>query len=689
MKAVDANLLELLSTGSRQFVVPIYQRVYSWDATECEQLWTDVVRAGKSSALGAHFTGSIVYVERGQGTRTSAEPDLIIDGQQRVTTVTLLLAALAASLEKLPGDEQEPVDGFSPLKIRGRYLTNRDETGEKFFKLILSQADKDALKSIVRHASTAASDSRVLNNFAFFEAKLADPEVDRVAVCLGLKKLVVVDVKLTRGIDHPQLVFEAMNSTGKKLSQADLIRNFVLMDLPPAQQERLYEDYWFPMEKAFKGASEKRFDEFVRHYLTLKTAAIPRLDDIYDAFKDHASNLETSGTSRDDLVIDLSKHARWFVAMALGNETEPRLAKAFAEIEQLKATVVYPFLLRLYADYNDQVLSRDDFLEILGAVISYLFRRAVCRIPTNSLNNTFASLGGAINPEKYVESVWARFLTLPTYKRFPTDLEFQDSLQVEDLYHFQRAPYFFRKMENHGRKEEVTTTDYSIEHIMPQNENLSIAWQQALGEDWQEVHDRQLHTLGNLTLTGYNPEYSDRPFHEKRDMDGGFKQSPLRLNQGLGQLGTWNEAEIQKRAATLAQQAIGIWPRPHLREEILADYRSQFTATTGFDWSLTHAILEKIPEGKWTGYYYLAEAVGTSSQAVANHVSKCPMCANAYRVMTWDGRIADGFAWTDPADDRNVAEVLGGEGIRFIDGKADPDQRLLTEDLLALVEELA
>jgi uncharacterized protein with ParB-like and HNH nuclease domain/O6-methylguanine-DNA--protein-cysteine methyltransferase len=689
VKAVDANLLELLSTGSRQFVVPIYQRVYSWGTTECEQLWTDVVRAGKTEALGAHFTGSIVYVERDQGTRTSAEPDLIIDGQQRITTVTLLLAALAARLEKLPDDEQEPVEGFSPRKIRGRYLTNNDETGEKFFKLILSQADKEALKAIVRQAPPAALDSRVLSNFGFFENKLADDKIDLVTVCLGLKKLVVVDVKLSRGIDHPQLVFEAMNSTGKKLSQADLIRNFVLMDLPPAQQERLYEDYWFPMEKAFKGSDERRFDEFVRHYLTLKTAAIPRLDDIYDAFKEHASDLEASGTSRDDLVINLSKHSKWFVAMALGKETDPQLSTAFAEIEQLKATVVYPFLLRLYADYNDRVLSRDDFLKILGAVTSYLFRRSVCRIPTNSLNNTFAGLGGAINPQKYVESVWARFLTLPTYKRFPADLEFNDSLQSEDLYHFQRAPYFFRKMENHGRKEQVATSDYSIEHIMPQNENLSVAWQQALGEDWQEVHDRLLHTLGNLTLTGYNPEYSDRPFPEKRDMEGGFKQSPLRLNQGLGQLQSWNEAEIQKRGAALAQQAMAIWARPFLREEILADYRSQFTETTGFDWSLTHAILQKIPEGKWTGYFYLAEAVGTSSQAVANHISKCPICANGYRVLTWDGRIADGFAWTDPADDRRPAEVLRGEGVRFIDGKADPDQRLPAEDLLALAEELA
>jgi uncharacterized protein with ParB-like and HNH nuclease domain len=238
VKADDANLLEFLKKGT-QLVVPIYQRVYSWEPSYCERLWDDIVQAGKRDNIGAHFTGSIVYVEKEQGTRTSAEPDLIIDGQQRVTTVTLLLAALAARLELLPFEDQEPVEGFAPKKIRGLYLTNPLEDGERFFKLILSQGDREALKCVIQQAPIPATvSSRVVANYALFEAKLADPSTDLVAVCLGLKKLIVVDVKLTRGVDHPQLVFEAMNSTGKRLSQADLIRNFVLMDLPPQQQTR-------------------------------------------------------------------------------------------------------------------------------------------------------------------------------------------------------------------------------------------------------------------------------------------------------------------------------------------------------------------------------------------------------------------------------------------------------------------
>lgn len=689
MKAVDANLLEFLKKGT-QFVVPIYQRVYSWEIPECERLWDDIVQAGRLDVIGEHFTGSIVYIEKDPGTRTSVGPDLIIDGQQRVTTVTLLLAALAARIDRLPEGEREPVEDFSPAKIRGLYLTNPLNDGDRFFKLILSQSDKDALKSVIRNVPPAnGSASRVVATYEYFVGKLADPSVDLVAVCLGLKKLVVVDVKLTRGIDNPQFVFEAMNSTGRKLSQADLIRNFVLMDLPPNDQTRLYEDYWFPMEQEFTSANEQRFDEFVRHYLTLKTGTIPRLSDTYDAFKDHAYSREAAGITHEELVVDLSKHARWFVAMAMGREPDPRLAPAFAELEQLRATVVYPFTLRLYSDYAAGRISSDEFRTIVDATTSYLFRRAVCRIPTNSLNKTFAGFGAYIDPVAYVDSVLARFLTLVSYKRFPADIEFEAALQTVDLYHFQRAPYFFRKLENHGRKEEVSIADYTIEHIMPQNEDPSVEWKAALGNDWQRVHERLLHTLGNLTLTGYNPEYSDRPFPEKRDIVGGFKDSPLRLNQGLGQLETWNEAEIGRRAVRLAELATKIWTQPEVRDDVLAEYRTQFTETTGFDWSATHEILEKVPAGRWTGYYYLAEAVGTSSQAVANHVSKCQVCTAPYRVLTWDGRVADGFTWSDPNDDRNPKDVLEAEGVIFKGGVADPEQKLVSEDLLALVDEAA
>lgn len=289
-----------------------------------------------------------------------------------------------------------------------------------------------------------------------------------------------------------------------------------------------------------------------------------------------------------------------------------------------------------------------------------------------------------MNPAKYLESVLGRFLTLDSYKRFPDDEEFGKYLREEDLYHLKRAPYFFVKMENAGHKEPIGVGDYTIEHVMPQNPNLSDAWQNMLGPDWADVQARLLHTVGNLTLTGYNPELSDRPFLDKRDIVGGFRDSHLQLNKDLAGLDTWNEKTIRKRAAHMAQRAIAIWHRPHLRPETLADYRTRFRQGQGFDWSTTHDILARIPEGNWTGYYYLAEAVGTSAQAVANHISNCSTCAHPYRVLTWDGHIAAGFAWNDPQDIRDPKAVLESEGVSFETGAADPGAKLVVEDLLTL-----
>ena len=430
MKAVDSKLLALLKV-STQFIVPIYQRVYSWQESECAQLWSDIIRAGGNDKLGAHFTGSIVYVAKDEGTNTSAEPDLIIDGQQRVTTVTLILAALAARLDELPEGEREPIDGFSPKKIRNRYLLNDDEEGERQFKLILSQGDKGALISILQRVDSASDAStRVIDNYRYFVERLADPKVDLSVVCRGLDKLVVVDVTLTRNVDNPQLVFESMNSTGKKLSQADLIRNFVLMDLSPKAQEKLYSAYWRPMELEFAGSAESQFDEFVRHYLTIKTGEIPRLADIYEAFKDYAAASAADGETNESLVVELRQYARRYCAMALGKEPDAKLGRAFKDLDQIKADVVYPFLLEAYTDYELETLSRDDFLKIVELVTSYVFRRAVCRVPTNSLNKTFAGLDGAMRKDRYVDSVKAHFLALKSYRAFPTDAEFVAALKT-------------------------------------------------------------------------------------------------------------------------------------------------------------------------------------------------------------------------------------------------------------------
>lgn len=580
MKAVDANLLDLLKVTS-QFEVPIYQRPYAWGEDECEQLWKDVLRAGGNSKLGAHFTGSVVYVEKAAGTSTSQAASLIIDGQQRVTTVSLILAALADHLESKEPGEQEPIEGFSPEEIRVSYLVNRFKTDDRRYKLLLSQADRDALMAVVEGADAPSGiSSRVIDNAAYFRTKLRDSQLDVAVVCRGLSKLRVVDVKLQLGVDHPQLVFEAMNSTGKKLSQADLIRNFVLMDLPVAEQSKLWKTLWWPMELEFAQASASwRFDDFVRHYLTVVTGDIPRVDDIYDAFKDYAALRLRSGETIDALVTELREYSKRYCAIALGKEPDPTLSEAFDDLAHIRADVVYPFLLEVYTDYDLKLLKREEVLEIVRMVTSYVIRRAVVGLSTNSLNTTFKTFGRALRKDRYLESVRAHFLRMQGYRIFPADPEFEEKLTSFDAYHFKRRSYFFRMLENVGRKEPVPTDEYTIEHILPQNDDLRAEWRAALGPDWQQIQAKYLHTLGNLTLTGYNSEYSDRPFEEKRDIAGGFRESPLRLNRGLGLLDSWNEATILDRARRLAGEALAIWRRPELPAEILADYQEPRSGT--------------------------------------------------------------------------------------------------------------
>jgi predicted transport protein len=255
---------------------------------------------------------------------------------------------------------------------------------------------------------------------------------------------------------------------------------------------------------------------------------------------------------------------------------------ALHDLRELKVDVAYPFLLELYHDYATGVLPKIDLVEAIRLVEAYVFRRAICSIPTNSMNKTFGTFTKALKKDRYLESIKAHFLTLPSYRRFPKDDEFQRDMQTRDLYNFRSRSYWLRRFENHGRKERVAVDEYTIEHIMPQNEELSASWKSALGPQWERVHQTWLHTLGNLTLTGYNSEYSDKPFLEKRDMPGGFRDSPLRMNAGLGQLDGWDESAIKARAATLAAMAPNVWPAPQLSPEILGAYRPKVELATTY-----------------------------------------------------------------------------------------------------------
>jgi uncharacterized protein with ParB-like and HNH nuclease domain/predicted transport protein len=569
MKATQAELLSFLQK-STQFIIPIYQRTYSWTEKQCRQLWDDIVRAGSSDTISVHFIGSIVYIEQGLSQVSHQAPLLVIDGQQRLTTVSLLLEALARAV-----GVNEPVKGFSNIKIREYYLTNHLENDDRYFKLLLTQTDNDSLKAIIKNGVQPREPSlRISQNFDLFTRWIKERDGDLTAVCNGLAKLVVVDIALARDQDNPQLIFESMNSTGKELSQADLIRNYILMGLEPALQTQLYADYWRPMEVEFgQEAYDTQFDGFMRHFLTVKTGEIPRESDVYETFKDYAHTTPVQQSGIGSLVSEIRTYAHYFCAMALGKEQHPALKLAFHDLRELKVDVAYPFLLELYNDYTGNRLPAEDFLSAVRLVESYVFRRAICAIPTNSLNKTFGTFGKALRKDRYLESIKAHFMLMPSYRRFPSDEEFHRELQTRDLYNFRSRGYWLRRLENHGRKERVPVDEYTIEHILPQNPDLSAAWRLSLGDDWKRIQEQYLHTLGNLTLTGYNAEYSDRPFAEKRDMPGGFKQSPLKLNAGLGDATAWDEPAILRRAASLATQAVAVWQAPGLDAASLAPYR--------------------------------------------------------------------------------------------------------------------
>jgi predicted transport protein len=366
------------------------------------------------------------------------------------------------------------------------------------------------------------------------------------------------------------MIFESMNSTGKALTQADLIRNFVLMGLEHDLQTRLYTDYWQPMEVEFGAESYiSQFDEFMRYFLVIHTGNVRiRRGDVYDEFKAYSRKHEVEA-----LLGSLKEFAGYFCCIALGTEKEKTLAEAFHDIRELRADVCYPMLMELYQDFCHARITLTEFRTVVRMVESYVFRRATCDIPTNSLRQTLATFMRQVKKDRYVESVKAVFLMLPSYRRFPGDDEFIRLIQTRNLYKFNRRSYWLRRFENHGRKERVQVQDYTIEHIMPQNESLNLQWQADLGEDWKRIHGQYLHTLGNLTLTGYNSEYSDRAFAEKRDMEDEFKDSPLRVNKGLGLWEVWNESSIKQRAQNLAEAAAKIWTAPNLPEDILDAYQ--------------------------------------------------------------------------------------------------------------------
>lgn len=569
MKATETNFLKFLQ-GTKQFVVPIYQRKYSWTVSQCRQLWNDIVRAGSTEEIRGHFVGSVVYIEK-RLYQTSAVPQLLlIDGQQRMTTLTLLLHALGKSIQNRK--DEGPFD-TTKKKIMNYYLVNNEEEDDLFFKLVLTEGDRETLFQVISEGELPKEYAqRVYENYMFFLEQIEKSKIDLNHLYQGIAKLIVVDIALDRDYDDPQLIFESLNSTGLDLSQADLIRNYVLMKLEPKEQTDLYKKYWQPMEKSFDNLTEPSlFDRFMRDYLTVKTGKIPNIKNVYVTFKDYI--LTQSDKEMQEIVADLYMYSKYFVKIAKQVEDDMDINKALKDLGALKMDVINPMLMEVYNDYENRMFSKEDFISILRIVESYLFRRAICGIPTNSLNKTFANLTKEIDKNNYLESLKAVLLLKDSYKRFPDNEEFIRELTVKDVYNFRNRNYLLRRLENQDRKEIVDIESYTIEHIMPQNKNLAPQWRVDLGEEWEEVQKTFLHTLGNLTLTRYNSELSDRPFLYKRDLEGGFADSPLRLNRSLSKLEKWDGDSIKERGKLLANEAVKVWEYPMVSEEVLSKYK--------------------------------------------------------------------------------------------------------------------
>ena len=567
MDARKGNIYEILN-GHKQFLIPVYQRFYSWDIEQCKRLWNDIVEMQRKGKVG-HFVGSIVNIAE-QAMPTGVQKYMIIDGQQRMTTLTLLLLALRDYAIENPGDTS-----INARRIDNMLLKNEYENGDERYKLLLTETDRDILINLVEEKPIAeGTRSRLIENYKFFADKLADKEILPAEVYESIGKLQIVNITLDRAVDDAQAIFESLNSTGKELSESDLIRNYVLMGLEPSEQIYVYEHLWRPMEQLFVYETQGTvMDAFFRHYLTMKLARIPKQGRVYEEFKLYHLNCEF-GTIRE-LCQDLLDYAKYYTNIVFKRNSDLDLKKLYEDIIDLRMEVSYPFLLKIHHDCTDGIITSDELKEILKLCISYVLRRAICEIPTNSMNKTFATLKNYIRPDDYLNSVKAFFVMQDTYKEFPDNDKFEGAFVSRDIYNMRARNYILSRLENFEKKAPIIIENHTIEHIMPQNKNLSSEWQADLGADWHEVQKKYLHTIGNLTLTAYNSEMSDRPFREKMNMPGGFKESALRLNKYIVLLNEWNEKHIQERANMLAKKAESIWPYPSLTNVELAPYQEE------------------------------------------------------------------------------------------------------------------
>ena len=572
MRASPMQFVRALD-GAVQFRIPIYQRKYSWEKKECKRLFDDILEAGKNIDSESHFFGSIVYTSL-QHHSASVQEMVVIDGQQRLTSVMLLLSAYCRAIEN------KALKNISTEAIKGKYLVNTFEKDEeRQQKLILTKADAETFKMVLDGGdinNIVAPSKNILDNFAYFQKRIKNLDDDELeSLYQGIGKLTHVDIVLTEGQDNPQVIFDSLNSTGKDLTEADKIRNLLLMGLGNEEQTRLYTEFWSPMEKRITARDDDEFDEFMQDFLTVKQTQIPIKKEVYTKYKEYFLEKDRDNAA---CVEELNYFSKLYSTIAIGTAEDDEIKEALWFLNKLRVTVSYPFLLQVFADLEKQIILKEDILEILELIQSYIFRRQICGGLTSGHGDFFAKLYDQIEKDdrqKYVESTKAGFQSLEGKYRLPSDDDFTKHLLIADMYQGKVKDYPLLKMENFSRtKEKVGILNFptvTIEHILPQNPNLSEDWQKELGENWKEIQRLDINRLGNLTITQLNSELSDLPFKIKKEK--AFNNTIYKLSEDLKNFERWDRDAIEERTQNMTKLALDVWKHPKLSDEIMKKYR--------------------------------------------------------------------------------------------------------------------
>ena len=558
MKGTASHLLEFLEGARKRFIIPVYQRNYDWKRENCKQLFDDlvsVIKEGKST----HFFGSIVSYAH------SRDEVVLIDGQQRITTISLILIAMINAMKK---GECVPEDSRLAEILEDTYIIDKYRREERKVRLKPFRDDCIAFDRLIfNDESEYIQESKVTINYNYFYDRIVQQQeliLDDLYKAIDSLEIIDIELEPQHG-DNPQLIFESLNSTGLDLTEADKIRNFVLMNLEPKVQEEYYDKYWNKIEKY----SGDELDSFVRNYLTIETGVIPNLRKIYFSFKDYTRKYDGIEEVLKEMLV-YAKTYNDIKTYQVGDKDTNEIAK---RLDLLDMTVAYPFLMAYLVYASEVQLPSIETYKVFACIETFIFRRLMCDLPTNALNKIFATLHTSILKNKKEGDSYSSVMTYILESKklssaFPRDEEFINGFTTKKIYSMQakNKMYIFERLENGSSKEKNDVVEnieqgiLTIEHIMPQT--LNNAWKQELGIYWEEIQEKWLHTISNLTLTGYNIKYSNRPFLEKRDMENGFKESGLRMNHYIAQFDKWSEAELEERKVELSKMAKKIWAYP-------------------------------------------------------------------------------------------------------------------------------